>query len=153
MWLSGRRLSMAYPYMDLYLLPVMIREVRVLSLKWERTFWVLVSFESFFGEKPIYRELHHSQILCYAGKITRIQGFLGSKNSLIDTTPKFTQAEALAALKSYWNHDRLRDVDWRVDPAELQILQSVGCKNKFLGCPQTKSWVLHLFIISYHCQL
>jgi hypothetical protein len=62
----------------------------------------------------------------FTGRINKIQGFLGSKNSLLDTRPKFSAADTMSALKQQWSHDRLRDVDWRIDKAELQILPSVG---------------------------
>ena len=63
----------------------------------------------------------------FPGKIKKIQGFLGSKNSLLDTRPKFSAADTLAALKRYWRHDNLGDnVDWRIDASQLQILPSVS---------------------------
>ena len=74
--------------------------------------------------------------------------------SLLDTRPKLSAADTLAALKRYWRHDNLGDnVDWRIDASQLQILPSVSSDIKksfvtFLGLLELFQTVTLSIIIS-----
>ena len=59
--------------------------------------------------------------------INRVQGFISQTASLVDTEPTVDADVALNLLKEHWNHSLQSTslLQFRDDPAELQILQGV----------------------------